>query len=101
MWRRDSNLNDSDYNDADYEALMEKSMTEEGDKRFETLGAAEQMLLDRGTVLPISYTPALNIVDTDEIDGWFPNALDIHPFKYLSFKAFKPLPGVAMRPGIH
>ncbi|MDR2143361.1 MAG: peptide ABC transporter substrate-binding protein [Treponema sp.] len=98
MWRRDSNLNDSGYNDADYEALMEQSMAEEGDKRFETLGAAEQMLLDRGTVLPISYTPALNIVDTDELDGWFPNALDIHPFKYLSFKAFKPLPGVALGP---
>jgi peptide/nickel transport system substrate-binding protein/oligopeptide transport system substrate-binding protein len=74
-------------------------MTEEGDKRFETLGAAEQMLLDRGTVLPISYTPALNIVDTDELDGWFPNALDVHPFKYLSFKAFKPLPGVALGTG--
>ncbi|MDR0402853.1 MAG: peptide ABC transporter substrate-binding protein [Treponema sp.] len=97
MWRRDSNLNDSGHNDADYEALMEQSMTEEGNKRFETLGAAEQMLLDRGTVLPISYTPALNIVDTDELDGWFPNALDIHPFKYLSFKAFRPLPGVALR----
>jgi peptide/nickel transport system substrate-binding protein/oligopeptide transport system substrate-binding protein len=96
MWRRDSNLNDSGHNDADYEALMEQSMAEEGDKRLETLGAAEQMLLDRGTVLPISYTPALNIVDTDELDGWFPNALDIHPFKYLSFKAFKPLPGVAL-----
>ncbi|MDR1507353.1 MAG: peptide ABC transporter substrate-binding protein [Treponema sp.] len=96
MWRKDSNLNDSGYNDGDFETLMEKSMTEEGDKRFEILGEAEQMLLDRGTVLPISYTPALNIVDTDELDGWFPNALDIHPFKYFSFKAFKPLPGVAV-----
>ena len=95
MWRRDSNLNDSGHNDADYEALMEKSMAEEGETRFETLGEAEQLLLDRGTVLPISYTPALNVVDTDELGGWFPNALDIHPFRYFSFKAFKPLPGVA------
>jgi peptide/nickel transport system substrate-binding protein/oligopeptide transport system substrate-binding protein len=95
MWRKDSNLNDSGYSDADYEALMEKSMTEEGDKRYATLGEAEQLLLDRGTVLPISYTPALNVVDTDELDGWYPNALDVHPFRYFSFKAFKPLPGVA------
>jgi peptide/nickel transport system substrate-binding protein/oligopeptide transport system substrate-binding protein len=37
-------------------------------------------------------------VDVDEIDRWFPNALDIHPFKYLSFKAYKPLPGVTVVP---
>jgi peptide/nickel transport system substrate-binding protein/oligopeptide transport system substrate-binding protein len=47
-------------------------------------------------VLPIAYSPAINIVDTDELDGWYPNVLDIHPFKYLSFKALTPLPGVAM-----
>jgi peptide/nickel transport system substrate-binding protein/oligopeptide transport system substrate-binding protein len=97
MWRKDSNLNESGYSDEEYEALLDKSMVEEGNKRFETLSEAEQMLLDRGTVLPISYSPALNIVDTDEIGGWYPNALDIHPFKYMNFKAYKPLPGVTMR----
>jgi peptide/nickel transport system substrate-binding protein/oligopeptide transport system substrate-binding protein len=96
MWRRDSNLNDAHYNDDDYEALIEKSMTEEGGARLATLADAEKLLLERGTVLPISYSPALNIVDTNELDGWYPNALDIHPFKFLSFKSFRPLPGVAM-----
>jgi peptide/nickel transport system substrate-binding protein/oligopeptide transport system substrate-binding protein len=95
MWRRDSNLNDARYNDGEYEALMERSMSEEGEVRWKTLSEAEAMLLDRGTVLPISYSPAVNIVDMDELDGWFPNALDIHPFKYLYFKALKPLPGLA------
>jgi peptide/nickel transport system substrate-binding protein/oligopeptide transport system substrate-binding protein len=98
MWRRDSNLNDARYNDPDYEALIDRSMGEDGETRMETLAAAEKLLLDRGVVLPISYSPAVNIVDTDELGGWFPNALDIHPFKYLSFKAFRPLPGVALRP---
>jgi peptide/nickel transport system substrate-binding protein/oligopeptide transport system substrate-binding protein len=98
MWRRDSNLNDAQYNDTDYENLMDKSMSEDGEKRLATLAEAEKLLLDRGTVLPISYSPAINIVDTDELDGWFPNALDIHPFKYLSFKAYKPLPGVTQVP---
>ncbi|MDR3343331.1 MAG: peptide ABC transporter substrate-binding protein [Treponema sp.] len=96
MWRRDSNLNDARYNDTDYENLMDRSMTEDGKKRWETLAEAEKLLLNRGTVLPIAYSPAINIVDTDELDGWFPNALDIHPFKYFNFKAFKPLPGVAL-----
>ena len=97
MWRRDSNLNDARHDDADYEALIEKSMVEEGKKRMETLAEAEKLLLERGTVLPIFFNPALNIIDTGELDGWFANALDIHPFKYMSFKAFRPLPGVAMR----
>ena len=96
MWRKDSNLNDAHYNDDDYEALLEKSMLEEGDLRWATLADAEKLLLERGSVLPISYSPAINIVDIGELGGWFPNALDIHPFKYLSFKAFRPLPGVAM-----
>jgi peptide/nickel transport system substrate-binding protein/oligopeptide transport system substrate-binding protein len=96
MWRRDSNLNDARYNDPDYEALIDRSMGEDGETRMATLAAAEKLLLDRGVVLPISYSPAVNIVDTDELEGWFPNALDIHPFKYFSFKAFRPLPGVAL-----
>ena len=96
MWRRDSNLNDARYNDADYEALIEKSMMEEGNTRLTTLANAEKLLLDRGVVLPISYSPALNIVDSAELDGWYPNALDIHPFKYISFRTFTPLPGVVM-----
>ncbi|MDR1247756.1 MAG: peptide ABC transporter substrate-binding protein [Treponema sp.] len=95
MWRRDSNLNDARFNDPDYEALMDRSMGEDGKTRMETLAAAEKLLLDRGAVLPISYSPAVNIVDTSELGGWFPNALDIHPFKYFSFRAFRPLPGVA------
>jgi len=96
MWRRDSNLNDSGYSDDDYEALMDKSMLEDGEARWAILAEAEQLLLDRGSVLPISYSQAINIVDMGELDGWFRNALDIHPFKYLSFKEFRPLPGVVM-----
>jgi peptide/nickel transport system substrate-binding protein/oligopeptide transport system substrate-binding protein len=96
MWRRDSNLNDAHYDDEDYETLIEKSMLEEGETRWATLADAEKLLLERGSVLPISYSPAINVVDTGELGGWFPNALDIHPFKHLSFKAFRPLPGVVM-----
>jgi peptide/nickel transport system substrate-binding protein/oligopeptide transport system substrate-binding protein len=96
MWRRDSNLNDACLDDEDFEALIDRSMIEEGGVRLATLAEAEKMLLDRGVVLPISYSPALNIVDTGELDGWYPNALDIHPFKYFSFKAYRPLPGVVM-----
>ncbi|MDR0409536.1 MAG: peptide ABC transporter substrate-binding protein [Spirochaetaceae bacterium] len=94
MWRRDSNLNDAHYDDPDYEKLINRSMGEDGEKRWKTLSEAEELLLSRATVLPVSYSLALNIVDKSEVGGWFSNVLDIHPLKYLSFKAFKPLPGV-------
>jgi len=96
MWCRDSNLNDAMHNDNDYEALIDKSMSEEGRRRWETLAEAETLLLARGNVLPISYSPAVNVIDSNEIDGWYPNALDIHPFKYMSIKARSPLPNVAI-----
>jgi len=96
MWRRDSNLNDARLNDPDYETLIERSMLQEGQARLATLAEAEKLLLDRGVILPIYYSPALNIIDTGELDGWYPNALDIHPFKYIEFRTFRPLPGVAM-----
>jgi len=95
MWQKDSNLNNARHDDDDYETLIDRSMIEEGRTRFETLAEAEQLLLDRGTVLPVSFSPALNVVDTDEIEGWFFNVMDIHPFKYFRFKAIKPLPGIA------
>jgi oligopeptide transport system substrate-binding protein len=96
MFRRDSTLNDAHLDDPDYEELIERSMVEEGKTRLETLSKAEKLLLDRGVVLPIFFNPALNIIDTGELDGWYPNAMDIHPFKYLAFKGFRPLPGVAL-----
>ncbi|MDR1215143.1 MAG: peptide ABC transporter substrate-binding protein [Treponema sp.] len=97
MWQTDSNLNDACYSDADYEDLLNKSMLQEDEERWETLAEAEDLLLNRASVFPISYQPAVNIIDTDEIDGWFPNVLDIHPFKYLSFAILKPLPNVARK----
>ncbi|MDR1256363.1 MAG: peptide ABC transporter substrate-binding protein [Spirochaetaceae bacterium] len=96
MWRRDSNLNDARYDDPDYEKLIDRSMEEDGAVRLKTLSDAEKLLLDRGTVLPVSYSFAVNIIDRSEIGGWFANVLDIHPFKYLAFKAYRPLPGVVL-----
>ena len=100
MWRRDSNLNDSHHDNDEYEELLDKSMTEEGIQRWETLAEAEKLLLHNGNVLPISYSPAINIIDMAEIDGWYPNVLDIHPFKYLSFRTRRPLPGVVKAPEV-
>lgn len=99
MWTSHSNLNSGGYSDAKYDDLIAQSMSESGDQRYKTLGDAETVLLDGGEVLPIDHSPALNLIDLHEMEGWFPNALDIHPFKYIAYRTPAPIPGVALAPG--
>ncbi len=99
MWTTTSNLNSGGYSDTKYDDLITQSMGETGDQRYKTLGDAETVLLDGAEVLPIDHTPALNLIDLNEIEGWFPNPLDIHPFKYIAYRTPAPIPGVALAPG--
>ena len=94
MWTKDSNLNDAGYLSEEFEEIIRTSMEQEGVKRYETLAEAEGILLQGAAVLPISHEPAWNIIDLSLISGWFPNPLDIHPFKFIGFAAQRLPPGV-------
>jgi peptide/nickel transport system substrate-binding protein/oligopeptide transport system substrate-binding protein len=85
MWSTDSNLNDARLADPEYDRLLAAAAQKEGDERFEALALAETRLLSGAAVLPLYHSLAANIIDTDYINGWYPNILDIHPFKYLDF----------------
>jgi peptide/nickel transport system substrate-binding protein/oligopeptide transport system substrate-binding protein len=85
MWEADSNLNDARLSDPEYDRLLGDAALKTGDDRLNALGLAETRLLAGAAVLPIYHSLAANVVDTDFIDGWYANALDIHPFKYLAF----------------
>jgi oligopeptide transport system substrate-binding protein len=96
MWTSGSNLNDAKYKNCDYDALIEESLKESGTLKYEALGKAEKIILDGAAVLPIRRHPAFNIVNLKTITGWYPNVLDIHPFKYLRFKEDEILRNVTM-----
>jgi peptide/nickel transport system substrate-binding protein/oligopeptide transport system substrate-binding protein len=98
MWTRESNLNDARYSSEEYERLIETAMTQEGGERYKTLAEAEKLLLDEAVVLPINHAPAFNLIDLTRIGGWYPNVLNVHPFKYFRFKKGVLPPGVAMVP---
>lgn len=85
MWTSDSSLNLSAYSDSEYDELIIESMRQELENRFETLAEAEKHLLRGAIVMPVKNSPAFNVIDLDNIEGWFPNPLDIHPFKYLGY----------------
>ncbi|MFW6228824.1 MAG: ABC transporter substrate-binding protein, partial [Alkalispirochaeta sp.] len=100
MWISDSNVNDAGFTNLRYDRLIDDSMVERGKTRYEILGRAEELLLQTGTVLPVSHSPSINLIDLKAVDGWFPNPLDVHPLKYLKFTDQEPVPGVIRyRPG--
>ncbi|MDC7228338.1 MAG: peptide ABC transporter substrate-binding protein [Spirochaetales bacterium] len=84
MWTAGSNLNDSGFNDPLYDALLNKAVKEKDtETRYELMAEAEGRLINGALVLPIENYPAFNAVNTDILQGWYPNVLDIHPFKYM------------------
>ncbi len=99
MWVSESNLNKTGYSNPDYDALIRRAMSMTGSARYEVLARAEQILLSDGVVLPIRHSPAINLIDLKMVDGWYPNPLDIHPFKFLRPADARPLPNVAMGSG--
>jgi len=86
LFRKDSSLRITDWQNEGFEALLEQAASAQDEKeRYKKLAEAEQFLLDEALILPVSHPVSLNAVDTDVLGGWFVNALDIHPFKYLYF----------------
>ncbi len=56
-------------------------------KRYRRLADAEQILLTKAAILPLDHSPAINLINTNVIGGWYSNPLDIHPFKFLSVQS--------------
>ena len=90
MWQEGSSLNDADFNSEEYNRLLEEAV---GEDRYQKMSEAEKLLLMTAQVLPMSHSPALNLIDLRFLDGWYPNVLDIHPFKYIKFKNDFMIPG--------
>jgi peptide/nickel transport system substrate-binding protein/oligopeptide transport system substrate-binding protein len=87
MWTTESNLNDARYSSSRYDSLINQAMSENDENRFDTLAKAEEMLLSgEVVVIPLANPPSFNLIDTERISGWYSNALDIHPFKYMGFR---------------
>ena len=85
LFASDSSYNLANFSDSRYDELLKLAMNADEISRRELLFEAEQILLDSGTVIPMSTAFATNFVRRDMISGWETNPLDIHPFKTISF----------------
>ena len=90
LFRAGSTLNPSNWQDEKFEKLIQKAneATDNGE-HYKLLVEAEQLLLDSGEILPITHSISLHAINLQQIGGWYVNALDIHPYKYLYFKEVK------------
>ena len=84
LFRSDASYNLARYNNPEFDRLLE--LADRLEDRDQYLLKAEEILLNSGTVIPVSTAVSTNFVRTDLIEGWYPNPLDIHPLKSISFK---------------
>ncbi|MDC7222797.1 MAG: peptide ABC transporter substrate-binding protein [Spirochaetales bacterium] len=92
MWQSESSFNDASFKSEEYDSLLKQSSAAAEEERFNELSRAEKYLLETGEILPLAHFPAIHMLDLRFIGGWYANALDIHPFKYLFRKNDAPLP---------
>lgn len=86
LFRGSSSLNVTGWKNQKYDAILsEASAMSNNEQRFAKLAEAEQMLLDSGVIYPICHTVSFNVIDNEVIGGWYDNALNIHPLKYIKF----------------
>lgn len=93
MWETGHSLNESRYSNSDYDSLLEQAAGAIQERRYQLLSQAESLLLGTAQVMPIEHLPSVNLIDTRFIEGWYVNALDIHPFKSMRFKNDIIIPG--------
>ena len=88
LFREGSTLNQTKWKNTFFNQLLKDAAeTTSSAEHNKLLSQAEQVLLDDGVVLPISHSVCLHVISPTAVGGWYTNALDIHPFKYLYFKA--------------
>ena len=87
LFRTESKLRETSWTSKDYDDLLQKaSEISDTAERYKVFAQAEQLLLDEAVIMPISHPVSFHIIDTNVVGGWYSNALDVHPFKYLYLK---------------
>ena len=97
MFRSDSSLNNTMWKSVEYENLLRLAASEaDARNRYKKLSEAEGLLLDSNVIIPLSHNPSVNVIDLYQISGWYPNAINIHPFKFIKIKKAKAVQNVAI-----
>ena len=84
MYTTDSGNNDTGWSNNRYDELIAQAGTiSDQEHRYARLQEAEAILMAELPIMPI-YTYVSKSLVSPDVRGWYPNILDIHPFKYIS-----------------
>lgn len=90
LFREGSTLNQTKWKNEEFTNILKLADEQtNSQERFKLLAKAEQILLDSGLIIPISHSVSLHAINLNKVGGWYTNALDIHPFKYLYIKEYE------------
>ncbi|QYY35988.1 peptide ABC transporter substrate-binding protein [Ruficoccus sp. ZRK36] len=90
MWTADSGLNHSGWASPEFDALIKQSeMTGDPTERLNILREAESVFLRDMPIIPLYYYNRIYL-KRPEVKGWYPNLLDLHPFKYVYLETDTP-----------
>ncbi|PKL23424.1 MAG: peptide ABC transporter substrate-binding protein [Spirochaetae bacterium HGW-Spirochaetae-3] len=83
-----SGNNDGLYANTEYDALIKKAATmAPGAERMATMQQAEALLITKDqAVIPFYHYVNQDMIDVTKWDGWYPNPLGAHEWKYISLK---------------
>jgi oligopeptide transport system substrate-binding protein len=81
-----SSNNFAGWKNAKYDAIMEKSRSATSDRERAALyREAETLMLGEAPIIPIYVYNTTRLI-RPEVEGWDPNVMDWHPYKYVSLK---------------
>ena len=84
MYTSHSGNNDTGWSNPRYDTLIaEAAQTTDRQRRFAMFRQAEAILMEELPIMPI-YTYVNKALVSPDVQGWHPNLLDIHPYKYIS-----------------
>lgn len=83
LFRGGSTMNESGWKNDRFDSLLDQAASATESDRLILLGQAENILMDEGMILPLYRSVSSNVIDLGEVGGWYSNAFDVHPLKYL------------------
>ncbi|MDE0155170.1 MAG: peptide ABC transporter substrate-binding protein [Gammaproteobacteria bacterium] len=84
MYTTYSGNNDTGWSNPRYDTLIAQAgETTDPERRFALFQQAEAILMTELPIMPI-YTYMSKSLVSPDVHGWYPNILDIHPYKYIS-----------------
>ena len=87
MYTSHSGNNDTGWSDPRYDKLLAQAAQTPGqERRFALFREAESILMEELPIMPI-FTYVNKALVSPDVHGWYPNLLDVHPYKHISLVA--------------